>query len=219
MMKKISRLHYITTGAKLAEQACAGGVDWIQLRLKNVTYDEYFAAGKEVQAVCKKYNATFIINDNIRLALDLNADGVHVGKEDPLPQADIDAMLGRGGIIGCTANAIEDFIHLDGKPVSYIGLGPFRFTNTKQNLSQLLGIEGYKRIFKEIKERGMKIPPVIGIGGITENDVPELLSTGLHGIAVSGAISDAKNVSESAKNFMTLTSNHNQFYAKKNEMI
>ncbi len=82
-MKAISKLHYITTNASMAEQACAGGVDWIQLRLKNVSYDEYKTVALEVQAVCKKYNATFIINDNIKLALDLGADGVHVGKEDP----------------------------------------------------------------------------------------------------------------------------------------
>jgi len=200
-MKQISKLHFITTDAILAEQACKGGVDWIQLRLKHVSYDEYRIVAKEVQAVCKQYNATFIINDNIQLTLELHADGVHVGKGDPLPKEEREALLNKGGIIGCTANTIEDFIHLSGKPVSYIGLGPFRFTSTKQNLSPILGIEGYKRIFKEIKEQELDTPPVIGIGGITENDVTELLSTGLHGIAVSGAISGAADVTGAAEKF------------------
>jgi len=203
-MKAISKLHFITTSAALAEKACAGGVDWIQLRLKNLTYEEYRKAALEVQEVCKRYNATFIINDSIQLALDINADGVHVGKEDPLPQADIDAMLGRGGIIGCTANTIEDFIHLDGKPVSYIGLGPLRFTQTKQKLSPILGIEGYQRLFAAIKERGMNVPPVIGIGGVTDSDVAALLATGLHGVAVSGAIGNAADVTYAAQKFSEL---------------
>ena len=178
-----------------------GGIDWIQLRLKNVSYDEYRTIAKEVQAVCRKYNATFIINDNIQLALEVDADGVHVGESDPLPKEEREAMLNKGGIIGCTANSIDDFIHLTGKPVSYIGLGPFRFTTTKQNLKPILGIEGYSRIFREIKEHGLQAPPVIGIGGIIESDVAELLATGLHGIAVSGAISNAEDITDAARKF------------------
>ena len=207
MKRPISKLHFITISAAIAEQACAGGVDWIQLRLKNISYEEYRKVALEVQEVCKKYDATFIVNDNIKLALDIHADGVHVGKGDPLPQADIEEMLGRGGIIGCTTNTIEDFEHLDGKSVSYIGLGPFRYTSTKQNLSPILGIDGYHRIFSAIKERGLTPPPVVGIGGVTENDIAALLSTGLHGIAVSGAIGNATDITATAKRFKELVNN------------
>ncbi len=205
-MRKVSKLHFITTNAADAEQACKGGADWIQLRLKNISYDEYRAKALEVQAVCRKYDATFIVNDNVKLALDIHADGVHVGKEDPLPQADIDAMLARERIIGCTCNTIEDLEHLSGKAVGYIGLGPFRLTSTKQNLSPILGIEGYRRLFEQAKERNLILPPVIGIGGITDEDVPALLSTGLHGIAVSGAISNAQDIASAAKRFKSLLS-------------
>lgn len=204
-MRTISRLHYITTSAALTEQACMGGVDWIQLRLKNTTYDEYKKTALAVQAVCKQFGATLIINDSIKLALEIGADGVHVGKEDPLPQADIDRMLDRGGVIGCTCNTIADFMHLDGKPVSYIGLGPFRFTNTKINLSPILGLEGYTKLFAALKARGMNTPPVIGIGGIEADDVVQLLETGLHGVAVSGAISNADSVTLAARVFTDLT--------------
>lgn len=204
MSRPISKLQFITISAAIAEQACKGGVDWIQLRLKNITYEDYRKVALEVQAVCKKYNATFIVNDNIKLALDINADGVHVGKEDPLPQEDIDAMLAKNGIIGVTANEIEDFIHLDGKPVSYIGLGPFRYTDTKKNLSPILGLDGYHKLFYEIRERRLNPPPVVGIGGITEADVNILLTTGLHGIAVSGAIGNANDVTDAAQKFKQL---------------
>jgi len=206
-MRNISKLQFITTNAETAELACKGGVDWIQLRLKDVSYDAYYKVGKEVQAVCKKYNATFIVNDDIKLALDLEADGVHVGKEDPLPQQYIDEMLGKGGIIGCTTNTTEDILHFRGKPVSYLGLGPFRFTTTKQKLSPVLGIEGCKRIFEALKHANMyPIPPLIGIGGITVEDVPALLDTGLYGIAVSGAIASADDITAAAKRFKGLVS-------------
>ncbi len=95
-------------------------------------------------------------------------------------------MLGKGGIIGCTANTIEDFEHLKGKPVSYIGLGPYRFTETKKKLSPILGLSGYRKLFAQLHTKGITPPPVIGIGGITTDDVSVLMTTGLHGIAVSG---------------------------------
>lgn len=200
-MTAISKLHYITTNAALAEHACKGGVDWVQLRLKDVSYDEYRTVALEVQKVCKKYGATFIVNDNIELALDINADGVHIGKEDALPQELAERMLKKGGIIGRTTNTIEDIANLQGQPVSYIGLGPFRFTQTKKKLSPILGLSGYSKLLADLKERGISHPPIIGIGGITQADVTELLSTGLHGIAVSGAISNAADASAVAKQF------------------
>lgn len=188
----------------MAEKACRGGIDWIQLRLKNVSYDEYRAAALEVMAVCKKYNATFIVNDNVQLALDINSDGVHVGKEDPLPQKHINELLARNAVIGVTTNCLDDFIHLHGKAVSYVGLGPFRFTTTKQKLSPILGIEGYRSLLNGLKEKGIDTPPIIGIGGITADDVPALMSTGIHGVAVSGAISNAGDITAAAQTFKNL---------------
>jgi len=203
-MKPISRLQYITTTPELAEKACQGGIDWIQLRLKNVSYDEYLAVGKEVQKVCRKYGATFIINDLPKLAMELDADGVHVGKEDPLPQEDINELLRKGSIIGVTCNDLADLEHLSEKKVSYIGLGPFRFTTTKQKLSPVLGLEGYKLLMMQATEKELVLPPIIGIGGILPADVQPLLGTGLHGIAISGAISDSGDVSTTAKTFKRL---------------
>jgi thiamine-phosphate pyrophosphorylase len=196
-MKKVSRLHYITTTPLLAEQACSGGVDWVQLRLKNISYEAYREIALEAQAICKQYNATFIINDNVQLALEIGADGVHIGKEDMRPE-EARALLGEGFIIGCTANTADDVIQLSAMPIDYIGLGPFRFTNTKEKLSPVMGLEGYKKVFASVQETSRDIPPVIAIGGITENDIAELMTTGVYGIAVSGAISNAADVSKAA---------------------
>ncbi|MBS1565613.1 MAG: thiamine phosphate synthase, partial [Bacteroidetes bacterium] len=84
-MQIISKLHYITTTPQLAEQACRGGVDWIQLRLKDIAYEDYLHIAREVQEICKAYDARLIINDNVALAKEVGADGVHIGKEDMPP--------------------------------------------------------------------------------------------------------------------------------------
>lgn len=211
-MKKISRLQYITTSAILARQACEAGVDWIQLRLKNTTYEAYKAIALEVQEVCKQYNATFIINDNVSLALDIGASGVHIGKTD-MPPAKARALLGNDFILGCTANTLEDMIALSQGPADYIGLGPYRFTTTKENLSPIIGLEGYRRLFEQLKEQNISVPPVVGIGGIQRADVVPLLNTGLHGIAVSGAISAAGSVTEAAAALVTVCREHINAYA------
>ena len=200
-MKQISKLHYITTSAQLAEQACKAGVNWVQLRLKNLTYDAYKGLALDVQSVCQQYNATFIINDNVSLALDIGADGVHIGKED-MPPSKARAILGNDFIIGCTANTIEDIILLSQGPADYIGLGPYRFTATKEKLSPIIGLDGYQAIFSLLKHIPATIPPVIGIGGIQQEDMDTLLASALHGVAVSGAISNASSVTEAAKLFV-----------------
>ena len=207
MIKKISKLHYITTGPELAEKACRGGIDWIQLRLKDRTCHDHRAVAREVQAVCTAYHCRLIINDNVELALELGADGVHIGKEDMPPEAARD-LLHEGCIIGATANTLEDMIHLSTQPIDYIGLGPYRVTSTKKKLSPLLGAKGYAAIFRQLEVLGILVPPVVGIGGITEEDIAVLAATGLHGVAVSGSISAAAQVHEKAGAFRTLCEQH-----------
>ncbi|MES2703968.1 MAG: thiamine phosphate synthase [Bacteroidota bacterium] len=202
-MRKISKLHFITTNAGTAEQACLGGVRWVQLRIKDASYDVYKAEALKVQAICKLHGATFIINDNVALAKEIGADGVHIGKEDMSP-AEARALLGNDFIIGCTANTAEEIKQLVQHPIDYIGLGPYKFTDTKKNLSPVLGLDGYDIILTHLNWKGVKTPPIIGIGGITEEDVPALMSTRLHGIAVSGAIATAGSVQHAAGRFIKL---------------
>ncbi len=202
-MTTISKLQFITTNAALAEKACIGGVDWIQLRLKNVSYADHYAIAQEVKAVCREFGATFIINDNVALAIDAGADGVHLGQKDMAPDT-ARSLAGQRFIIGSTANTFEDVARLSHMPINYIGLGPFRYTATKENLSPVLGINGYRSIFEQLHKEDIKYPPVIGIGGITLNDVTALMQTGLYGIAVSGAISAAADVTGAAIAFKRL---------------
>jgi thiamine-phosphate pyrophosphorylase len=204
-MKSISRLQYITTNATHAEQACIGGVDWVQLRLKDTSYDTFLKIAREVQLVCKQFNTTFIINDNVSIAKEICSDGVHLGKEDMSPEK-ARAILGDDFIIGCTANNRRDILNLSKYPVNYIGLGPFRFTTTKKKIATILGLAGYTRIMESLSDLSVTNIPVLGIGGITEADVEAILSTDIYGIAVSGAISNAKDVTIAAKKFKGLVS-------------
>ena len=109
----ISKLHYITQEVEghshyaLAEWACLGGADWVQLRVKNKSYNEYLDIALKTEAVCRKYHAKLIINDNVKIAKAIKADGVHLGKKDMHPK-EAREFLGSGYIIGGTANNFED---------------------------------------------------------------------------------------------------------------
>ncbi len=197
---KISNLHYITTNAQGAELACQGGVRWVQLRVKNTPYPTWKQLALETQQVCRQYGAVFILNDNPQLALEIKAEGMHLGKQDMNP-AEARTLLGPDFIIGGTANTFADIEELVAAGVDYIGLGPFRFTTTKQNLSPILGLAGYAEIFADYQAAEFTTP-IIGIGGVGLADVAPLLATGLHGVAVSGAIGGAADPAATATLFI-----------------
>lgn len=207
-MHSISSLHYITqtlphtTHAQLAASACQGGVRWVQFRVKNLGFEAWKKQALLVKEVCQKYGAKLIINDNVKVAEEVGADGVHLGKQDITPDKARE-ILGANAIIGGTANTYEDILRLAQWNVDYIGLGPFRFTTTKQNLSPTLGMDGYGHILQSMKAQHIDIP-LIAIGGITIEDVAALVGIGVHGVAVSGAISKAQNISEKANEFVSL---------------
>lgn len=166
-----------------------GGGRWVQLRMKETPDETIVETGQRLLPLCREYGAVFIVNDHPEIALQIGADGVHIGQNDVLPQ-EARRILGATAIIGCTANTFDDIERLNGYPVDYIGLGPFRFTATKKNLSPVLGVEGYRRIFRQMREHGITLPVTV-IGGITLADVEALNEAGARCYAVSGAISGA----------------------------
>ncbi|MDB5261950.1 MAG: hypothetical protein JWQ14_1231 [Adhaeribacter sp.] len=198
----ISRLHYITqdisgyTHAQLAEAALAGGIKWVQLRLKNLPDETWKQEALNTLAICRQYGARLIINDNVLLAKEIGADGVHLGKQDISP-AQAREILGPDFIIGGTANTFEDIQNHVSVGVNYIGLGPYRFTSTKEKLSPILGLAGYASILKKCWEAQIK-KPIIAIGGLTVSDIPSLLETGVYGLAVSSAIAKSENITTAA---------------------
>jgi len=202
--------HY--SGAKIALD---GGCQWIQLRIKenhppcplkkgelvHCGSNSPFLRGQggceildtafELKELCNTYDATFIIDDYVEITKTVEADGVHLGKND-MPIKTAREILGNNFIIGGTANTVNDIINLTEQGANYIGLGPFKFTNTKKNLSAILGIEGYQKIFSELQQLNISIP-IVAIGGITVNDIPTILNTGANGIAISSTILNSTN--------------------------
>lgn len=189
-----NKLQYISQGKTIKEQlynihqALDAGCGWIQMRFKDQMVKDTFALAEAVKLLCEEYLANFIVNDNLYLAQQVVADGVHLGLSDmKIDQAR--ALLGNTKIIGGTANTFEDIENHVKNGCDYIGLGPFSFTETKEKLSPILGLSGYFEILQKMKKHNIEIP-VYAIGGITLKDVNPLMETGIHGIAVSGMITN-----------------------------
>lgn len=169
-----------------AEMALRGGCKWVQLRMKDATDNKFLSIGRKIAALCRSYNATFLLDDRVHLVAELGADGVHLGKND-MPISEARRILGNEKIIGGTANTFADVQHLAAQGADYIGCGPFRYTPTKRNLAPILGLEGYRNILKQMQQAGISLP-LIAIGGIVSTDIATLRSIGVSGIAVSGAV-------------------------------
>ena len=185
--------------------ALQGGCRWIQLRMKDATDDEVRPIAIEAQQLCQKFGATFVIDDRVALVKELHADGVHLGKND-MPIAEARRILGPDYIIGGTANTFEDVKSHYESGADYIGCGPYRFTTTKQKLSPVLGLDGYRRIIIEMRAAHIDIP-IVAIGGITQADIPAILATGITGIALSGTVLRAANPIDEMKHLTNIV-NH-----------
>lgn len=189
------RLHFISNetdkilhidSIRLALEA---GCRWIQLRVKDRPEEEVLPIAWEAIRLCDSFDARLVINDFPRIALAVEAYGLHLGLTDmPVPEAR--ALVGEKMVIGGTANTWEDITRRIDEGADYIGLGPFRFTNTKQNLSPILGLEGYLSLMRQMQEAGYSTP-IIAIGGITAGDIGVLRAAGVHGVAMSAGLTGA----------------------------
>ena len=193
-----------------ARIALEGGCRWIQLRMKDADESLMEETALIVQKMCRDYGATFIIDDNVHLVKKIKADGVHLGKND-MPIIEAREILGDDFIIGGTVNCFEDILRQRttdngqqslGMP-DYFGCGPFRFTSTKKNLAPILGLEGYENIISNMKRNNINIP-LVAIGGITKDDISDILKTGVDGIALSGSVLKAENPVEEMKSIVEI---------------
>lgn len=198
MDKRISRLHCITwddAGRDALEQVnllVEAGADWIQLRQKSGTYGQKLAVAQAAVQICKPVGVVLIINDDVRLCEECGADGVHLGLND-MPIAQARAQLGEQAIIGGTANTPAQAIQRFRDGADYVGLGPWRYTGTKENLSPVLGEDGVRAALDALLQAHC-LGPVVVIGGILPHDVSSIVGLGAHGVAVSSAVVAASNV-------------------------
>ena len=202
--KSIARLQFLTMDDAPAghlqqiEAACRAGIRWVQLRMKNAEPEVFLEMAIGAKKICDDYGSVLIINDRVEIAQAVKAHGVHLGKLD-MPVADARRLLGDDFIIGGTANTAVDIEMHRSQGADYIGLGPFRYTATKKNLSPVLGKEGYSRIMAKLRMNELEradVPlgsfhrtapvPVLAIGGIKAGDLGPLLIAGVYGIAFSG---------------------------------
>jgi len=193
----LDKLQYITNGTTEAEQlnhletVLEAGQKWIQFRFKSATTTELYKTALKAKELCDHFTAQLIINDHIELAKDLDATGVHLGLCDKSIEIARNS-LGKNKIIGGTAHNFHEVIQRSKEGCDYIGLGPYRFTYTKENLSPILGLEGIRNIMNKSFNLP-NLPPVFAIGGIQLNDISLLQETNIYGVAVSGLIQDDPN--------------------------
>lgn len=191
---KIHRLHHITqligddvnSHLVTIENALLGGAKMIQLRVKNTDNQTIIDLAKKAKTMCASANAKLVINDHVDICEALDLDGVHLGLTD-MSTLEARSALGKNKIIGGTANTLEDVLYHYKNGVDYVGVGPFRFTTTKDKLSPVLGIEGYQHLMRTLDEREVRLP-VIAIGGIQLDDIQPILNTGVHGVALASLI-------------------------------
>lgn len=206
--KNIAKLHFITTDhptishAEQAIRAYKAGCKWVQLRMKEASVEIIEQEAFKIVPVANAHNAILLINDRVEIVKKTGAHGVHLGKKDRCP-SEARAILGDKYIIGGTSNTLEDIFSLIEKGIDYVGLGPFRFTSTKKNLSPILGKEGYEKILSGLSAKNRHIP-VIAIGGIHEADIQSLKKIGIHGIALASSIMKEDKMEENIRQFQTL---------------
>ncbi|WP_326909107.1 thiamine phosphate synthase [Sedimentibacter sp. MB31-C6] len=182
---------------EIVEEAILGGVTFIQLREKNLCLEEFLKTAKEVKKVTDKYNIPFVINDNVDIAVLVNADGVHIGQSD---EEIITARqkLGYDKIIGLSAKTVAEAVKAEQNGADYIGVGAVFNTSTKLDADSV-SIETLRNICKSVNV------PVVAIGGITKDNVLELTGTDISGISVISAIFAQDNIRNAASELIKLT--------------
>jgi thiamine-phosphate pyrophosphorylase len=203
----MEKLQYISQGFTIEDQelnirkALDNGVKWIQVRWKNAPENEFIKLCEISKKLCSENQAICIINDHIQIAKEIDADGVHLGLKDTSIEI-ARHILGENKIIGGTANTIEDVLQRINEGCDYIGLGPLRFTSTKEKLSPILDFEGYEKIIQTLKEKSLEIPKIFAIGGVVLSDIELLQQIGIYGVAVSGQITNQPSVINEFKNVL-----------------
>ena len=185
------------------QRAVDGGCKWVQLRMKDAPREEVVATAKRAKEICKAADdCILVVDDYVDIAKELELDGVHLGKND-MDLTEARELLGADYIIGATANTFDDVQALRHLDIDYIGLGPMRFTTTKERLSPVLGLDGYRDIISRMKAASINLP-VVAIGGITYDDIEDVMATGVNGIAVSGSLIGADDLTAEASRMIDL---------------
>lgn len=170
------------------------GATFLQIREKDLKEEDFEAEAKKLQDICREYQVPYVVNDNVEIALHIDADGVHVGQSD-IKGRDIRAMIGDDKILGISAGTVEEAIAAEKAGADYIGVGAVFGTSTKEN-ARTMSVEYLKEI------AGSVSIPVVAIGGISSENIMELAGSSVDGVAVVSAIFAAKDPGQATKELL-----------------
>lgn len=188
-MKQIGKLHILTdtvlqsrfSHMEITRLAIAGGADTIQYRQKSGSTREMIEIARNMKQLCSEAGVTFIVNDRLDVAIAAEADGVHLGQDDfPIPMAR--ELLGEGRIIGGSAATLDEALKCLSEGADYVGFGPVYPTSSKDDAGPVSGIDILKQVVEIIPL------PIIAIGGVGAENIPDVMRAGAHGIAVISAV-------------------------------
>ena len=179
------------------QEALDGGATCIQLREKQLDDKTFLQEAIEIQKLCKQYQVPFIVNDNVEIAKDMHADGIHVGQSD-MEALDVRKALGNDVILGVSAQTVEQAKKAEAHGADYLGVGAVFPTGSKDDAEDV-SYETLKAICEAVSI------PVIAIGGITQDNVKELAGYGIVGIAVISAIFAQQHITQATKDLKQAT--------------
>lgn len=178
------------------ESALKGGITAFQLREKGenaLKGEELKALAEQCLALCKSYEVPFIVNDDVDLAVEIEADGVHIGQDDGVV-SEVREKIGPVKILGVSTHTKEEALIASDAKADYIGVGPLYETKSKKNAGQAVGPELVQEVVRELP--GL---PIVGIGGISERKARTVVGAGASGVAVISAIAGAEDVEEATR--------------------
>lgn len=176
---------------EVVKESLDGGVTFLQLREKQLDEDHFLEEAKKLQGLCSEYNVPFIINDNVEIALAINADGVHIGQSD-MEMKEAREKLGPDKIIGVSAHTKEEALLAQAQGADYLGVGAVFPTSSKDD-AESVSYETLKEICEVVSI------PVVAIGGITKDNLHQLSGSGISGVSVISAIYAQPDIKEAAR--------------------
>ena len=181
---------------KAVEDSIKGGATIVQLREKFIDDNKFLEIAKKIQKITKKYNIPLIINDNVKIAKEIDAEGVHIGQSDESLE-EARKELGENKIIGVSVGSIEEALKAQVGGADYLGIGTIFYTGSKKDINEPLGIENLKNIVESIKI------PCVAIGGIHLNNIKEVMETGVNGVAVISEILGKEDIEKASKTLLS----------------
>lgn len=181
---------------KVCEEVLENGATFLQIREKDLDEGTFEEEAKALKDLCEKYHVPFVVNDNVDIALEIDADGVHVGQSD-IKGRDIRSILGPNKILGISAGTVEEAVAAEKAGADYIGVGAVFGTSTKKD-ARNLSVEKLREISKAVTI------PVVAIGGINKMNLMDLSGSVVHGVAVVSAIFAAENVGKATEELLAL---------------